>query len=401
MALGPWIDLDGPALDGPEALPARCDVAVVGGGLAGVSTALFLAEAGVDVVLVEALPALGLRESGRGLGLVEAGLVEHPPRTIASLGDERAGALLRFASRNLDLLEERGLLDRCGGLWAALDKREPGEIDQSAAALQRLGFEAAVLDSDAADRKIGGFNFGPALWRPDSGRIEPVAALHALADAARAAGATLVGDAEITHIDDGPDGVVLTHAEGRLTASAVVIAAGIDSGNLEPALDGRLIPVREQALMTAPVFAWYATPGHAGHGYTSWRQLPDGHLLVSGCRWATPHLEVGETDDEQIVDRIQAKLESFFRLHFPAAEETPVVDRWAWVFAQGSDGLPFVGPLPGSPQRLACCGFGGNSASFAVAAARGLVDGLLTGTSGVPESLNPVRIIRWRGNAPV
>ena len=397
MGLGPWIDLDTPPLPGLDALPERCDVAVIGGGLAGVSCALFLAEAGVDVVLVEDLPGLGWGRVGRDLGHVEPGLLEHPYRTVHALGDERARVLLSLAKTNLDLLDQRGVLERCGSVWAALDQREPDEVAQSAEVLTRLGFEAQVLEADDTDRKTGGYNFGPSLWRPDGGRIDPATAIQTLANAARAAGATLLGDAWVERLDESSTGTELVFESGqRLPADAVVVAAGAGSAAIEPALTGRLTPVREQALMTAPVFAWYPVSGRAGHGYTSWRQLSDGHLVVSGCRWATPHLEVGEHDDQVLVDRIQTKLEAFFRFHFPAAEEARVVDRWAWVFAQTNDGLPFIGPLPGTPNRVACCGFGGNGSSLAMVGARGVVDGLLTGTSDIPRFMHTVRMVKWR-----
>lgn len=394
MGLGPWIDLETDPLPGPQELPSRCDVAVIGGGLAGVSCALFLARAGVDVVLLEGHPVLGWGRIGRDPGNVEPGLLEHPCRTIAALGDDRARALLQLAEDNLDLLDELGLLDRCGSVWASLDDREPDEVEQSAEALTRLGFQAEVWSASEADRRTGAFNFGPALFRPTGGRLDPAAAIPTLAEQARRAGATLVGGAWVDRIDEGSE-VVLESGE-RLACEAVVIAAGAGSAALEPALEGRLTPVREQGLVTSPIFAYYPLSGRAGHGYTSYRQLSDGQLVVTGCRWATPHLEVGEDDDQVIVDRIQTKLESFFRLHFKAAEEAEVTDRWAWVFAQTNDGLPFLGPLPGSPTRVACCGFGGAASGLSVVGARAVARGLLDGMDAVPRFLHTVRMVRWR-----
>lgn len=392
---GPFVDLTAD-LPGAHVLPARADVVVVGGGLTGVAVALFLAEGGAEVALLEALPGVGRRGSGRHAGIVEPGLTEHPHRTIASLGDARARELLAMGERNLDLFDERGLLERCGSTWAALDRREPAEIEQSAAALVRLGFQAEVLDSGEADRRTGAFNLGPALLRPTGGRIDPGAAVRALAAGAEAAGAVLVGGARVDRITEVDDGVAVGFPGGVVTAEAVVLAAGLGCEALDPTLAGRIQPVREQGLLSAPVFAWYPAPFRAGQGWTTARQLPDGHLVVTGCRWASAHLEAGERDDTVIVDRIQAKLEAFLRFHFKAAAETSVVDRWAWVDGTGTDGLPYVGPLPGSSRRIACCAFGGNGAGFQLAAARGVADGLLTGDADLPEWLSPGRITAWR-----
>jgi glycine/D-amino acid oxidase-like deaminating enzyme len=396
MSFGPWVNPEAEILPDGEALPDRCDVVVIGGGLAGVSTALHLAEGGTDVVLLEAQPHVGLGASGRHLGHCDVGLLEHPHRTVSALGDERAAALFALCARNKDLLEGRGLLDRCGGLWAALDGREPDDIEQSAAALTRLGIPAEAIDADEAERKTGAYNLGPALWLPQDGRIDPWPALVSLAEAAEAAGALLLGQCAARVLPEADSRVRVAIGDHVLHAEAVVVAAGAQSGQVEPTLEHHITAVREQALLTEPCFAWYGGIPRAGHAYTSWRQQPDGHLLVSGCRWASPHLEVGEDDDTHISERIQTKIETFFRRALPAAEEIAVIDRWAWVFAVARDGLPLVGPLPGDPTRLVIAGTGATGAGMEFALGASVAQGLLTGESAVPDFLAANRLVRWR-----
>lgn len=118
--------------------------------------------------------------------------------------------------------------------------------------------------------------------------------------------------------------------------------------------------------------------------------------MVSGARWATPHMEVGEHDPHAVEPRIQARLEDFLRSSLGV--EAPIVDRWAWLFTQSRDGLPILGPLPGQPRRVALTGFGANPASFAVGAARSVADGLLGLDEGgaLPWILSSRRLVRWR-----
>jgi len=301
-----------------------------------------------------------------------------------------------LCARNKDLFEARGLLDRCGGIWAALDGREPDDIEQSAADLTRLGFPAEAIDADEAERKTGAYNLGPALWLPNDGRIEPWPAIASLASSAEEAGALLLGQCQAVVMPDAETGVRIAVGEQIIHAEAVVIAAGAAAGSAEHTLAAHITPVREQALITEPCYAWFGGIPRAGHGYTSWRQLHDGNLLVSGCRWASAHLEVGESDDSFIHPRIQTKIEAFFRMAMPAAEEIEVIDRWAWVFAQSRDGLPLVGPLPGDPTRVVIAGTGGTAAGMELALGEAVAQGLLTGESGIPDFLAASRMTRWR-----
>ena len=156
------------------------------------------------------------------------------------------------------------------------------------------------------------------------------------------------------------------------------------------------MPVRDQGLrVEGQPSSGSVTAGRAGQGWTCWRVDDDG-VRVSGARWASPHLEVGERDASVIVPSIQSKLEGFARQRLGL--DGPVVERWAWVFAQSPDGLPVVGPLPGDPRLVGCVGFGATPLGLEVAAARSVAEGLLEGEGEVevPWMLSSRRIVRWR-----
>lgn len=375
-------------LHGPPAVPASCEVCVIGGSLAGVATALFLARAGVDVVLLEKARFVGDSASGRGLGPVEHGVVEHPHRTVAALG-ARVDGLYAFTAQNRALLEAEGLFEPCGAPWVATTDGEAAEIPQSVEALASHGIRAEAWSSAQVAERVGR-PLGPALFLPDDGRIDAFGALRTLLDRAIEAGVTVVTQAPAA-IEDG-EPLTVRVRDAALTAEMVVLAAGTGCAGLDPRLAAALMPVRDQALLTGPVA--HAPPfGRAGQGWTSWCPHPTGGVVVSGARWATPHMEAGETDATALEPRIQARLEAFARDSLGI--DAPIADRWAWRFATTRDGLPVIGPIPGQPRRIACVGFGANPASFAVAAARSVADGLLEGGE-VPWILSSRRLVRWR-----
>jgi glycine/D-amino acid oxidase-like deaminating enzyme len=86
----------------PVELSEETEVAVVGGGLAGVCCARLLAAAGARVTLLEAAEELGRAGSGANAGLAMTGLVEHPHRLAAALGEDATRALLAFGRSGVD-----------------------------------------------------------------------------------------------------------------------------------------------------------------------------------------------------------------------------------------------------------------------------------------------------------
>lgn len=384
MGSPPWSL--GPAACDP--IPASAEVLVVGGGLAGVAVAAGLAERGVDVVLLEARSHLGGGSAGRHLGHVSTGPIEPAHRVVDALGLERATELYRFCLVNQAILREMDLLEHHGGWWAAVDPRERAELALGADALDRAGVPVVLRD----DPPLGGRGLGPALHLPGEGALR-LDAVARLAARAMAGGARLRTNARAAAMTLDARGAVV-HAEGRaVVAEVVVLTAELGLPALDPWFRDKLTPVREQALTTEAIPRLPVWGGRAGHGYTFWRQLAGGALGVGGCRWATPHLEVGETDEVATVPAIQRRIEDFVARTGWAAD-APVTRRWSWIVAHTCDGLPIVGPLPGAPRQIACCGFGGNEPGYALAAASAVVDGLLgTGAPNVPSSLTPSRFL--------
>lgn len=375
------------------ALPEACDVLVVGGGLAGAAAALWLAEGGAQVVLAEAASRCGLGGSGAGTGICDLGVVEHPHRTVEALGEEGASALFAFADRSRTLAEELGLLADRGVLWAAVEARELDAFGESHRALTAMGRTAEILDGPATCARTGG-TFHGGLWLPDGGRLAAGAVVELVERAVRAGVWLHTGDP--VHLDDEAGPVVAHLGDQRVRAELVVLAAGVGSGELDARLATAFLPVRDAAIVTAPTDRIRPGVGRAGQGWTSWFQRPDGAVVVSGARWATPHLEVGETDSSRVDPRVRARLEAFARGPL-GLEGVPIAGAWAWLFARTRDGLPLVGPMPGHSRRIALLGFESNPATFALAAARAVADGLLGGGGAVPAAVASRRLVRWTG----
>ncbi len=350
-------------------IPTQTEILVIGGGVAGLSAARLLAEGGAQVVLAEA-GAIGAGASGRGHGQALLGLIEHPCRVIDALGEAHGEIVYALGGASRALLADWGVLEPAGGWWIALDDREPALLERSAEALARLGLRAELHAAEATAARSGIDAAGPGLFLPDEGLVDPPRALAQLARLARAAGAIVLEQTRIRGIADHAGALVAHTDDGRLSAEIVVYAGGVGLLELEPFFTGKLVPVREQALQTS-AGSGARTAGRAGHGYTWWRDADA--LQVGGCRWATPHLEVGEREPVP-VDAVQRRLEAFLGRTKGARD---VAHRRAWIEAHSCDGLPVIGPLPGAARHVACAGFCGNDWGLAPGAAAAVAAGLL------------------------
>ncbi|MCA9570983.1 MAG: FAD-dependent oxidoreductase [Myxococcales bacterium] len=359
-------------------MATETQIVIVGAGLVGLATAVALATEGVEVTLVDQLadPA----EGARGLGQVEPGVLEHPQRTLAALGHDDFHDLLAFLRRNRELAGD--LLDPCGVTWHAVDDREPPDLEEAARVWSEAGEDVAILHPDLPTGTRMAVRL--AGW----GRIDPVRTVRTLVARAETLGVRCLFGTPALVLDTDPPTVSI--GEETLTAELLVVAAGVDSAALVPRLDGSLTPIREAA--AAFMGRTDTCVGRAGQGWTTWITR-DGRTLVSGCRWATPHLEVGEADASVLEPRVHGRIDAFATERLGCA--TPALDRWAWITCDTRDHLPLIGPIPGQPRVLVATGFGPNPASWSFAAAAALADGILHGESTAPTRLRTSRLVRW------
>lgn len=387
MSAGPFI-APFPMADSP---PSRATVTVVGASLAGVAAALFLAREGVDVTVLEAGATIAGGQTGRDLGLVEWGVVEHPHRTLRALG-KRSRHLIEWTNRGKDLLREEGLMHPSGLTWIASRPDEVPALEASHDALTAAGVHCELHDADTIAARTGTHGLFTGLFLPEEGWIEPWQACATLASRLVEAGGTLIGHAPVQAVDDSGEELLVKTPEFTLPTDVVILAAGHGSAALDDALAGRLLSVREQLLCTSPTERSFPGVHRAGQGWMRWMQTEDGRVVLGGARWASPHLATGETSLD-VDEPVQRKLDAFLHAHFALDS---VEQRWASCFATTPDGLPILGRLPGDGRRVVLAGFGPSPVSLSLAAARSVATGLLEGEVDIPRLFSARRIVRWR-----
>ncbi len=236
------------------------DVCVVGGGIAGCSTALNLAERGYSVVLLEG-KRVGWGASGRSGGQALFGYASGQEKLIATVGHETARRMFDVSVEALDVLKQRvarHAIDcdlNLGQVHAAIKPRHETELKAWREELERdYGYDSLVwLDQRdirellATKRYIGG------LHDSRSGHLHPLNYTLGLARAAENAGARIFDGSQVIRIDHG-DTVTLTTAGGSVRAKHVALCcnAYVDE-KVSAKLRARIMPVGTYIVATEPL----------------------------------------------------------------------------------------------------------------------------------------------------
>jgi glycine/D-amino acid oxidase-like deaminating enzyme len=208
-------------LDQPDAIPARADVVVIGGGIVGVSTAWFLARQGVDVVLCEKGHVAG-EQSGRNWGWVRI-----------QGRDEREIPMMLESMRIWEGLEDEIGEDvgftREGCFFTANSSKEMRSFEDWVSVAKDYGIDTRLVDGAELKQHIRGaaIDWTGAMMTLSDGRAEPHKAAPAIARAAEQSGATILPGCAVRGIETSAGAVSAVVTEhGTISTSTVLCAAG-------------------------------------------------------------------------------------------------------------------------------------------------------------------------------
>ncbi len=244
---------DFPSLEGEQ----RADFAIIGGGYTGLSAALSLAEAGRDVVILEA-ESIGWGASGRNGGQMiggiagEQAIAKHHGRGVEELFSE-----LRWEGHNIirERVSKYGIdCDlKHGYIDVAIKPRHLRDIEAEYESLTSAKFphEVRVLTRDETRQLTGTDSYIGGLLNMGNGHLHPLNLCIGEANAAVSLGATIYEQSPVTEIRRGDKSVVVTE-HGTVTADAVVLAGNAYHA-IEPGLRGVMFPVKSFIVATEPL----------------------------------------------------------------------------------------------------------------------------------------------------
>lgn len=199
------------------------DVALVGGGLVGLATALAVAEArpGARIVVIEKEPTLAAHQSGRNSGVLHSGLYYRPGSLKARLCTEGKAAMEAFCER------EGVAWRRSGKLVVAVTPDEIPRLDALEARGAANGVATVRLTAEGLREREPHAAGLAALWVPATGVADFPGAARAMADRLRAGGAEIRAGARVTGGREAADGIVIETTAGAVEARVLVNCAGL------------------------------------------------------------------------------------------------------------------------------------------------------------------------------
>lgn len=281
-----------------QALKSRveAEVCVVGGGFAGLNTALGLAERGMrDVVLVEAdTPAFGA--SGRNGGFVFSGFSRGEASLLRDLGPSRASDLYAGTTQAVELIRRRitqhGIAcddTQAGILWANWF-RDPDVLRQRQALLSKdFGQDWRWMDRDEVRRQLRTTRYHDALYEPQAFHFHPLKYANGLVRVARERGVSLFAHSPAVSLERTGGGWRVATPSGSVDAKQVVLACGGYLAGLHRRVDAGVLPIATYVMVTEPLGARLddamrtrAAIYDTRFAFDYYRPLPDSRLLWGG-----------------------------------------------------------------------------------------------------------------------
>jgi len=367
------------------------DVCVIGGGLAGLTTAREVARSGWSVVLLEA-DRLAAHASGRNTGFVLPGFAADADKLIARVGFEQTKSLWALSQAGLDYVRDAIAADTASGVdpqhgWLYVSKIDNGdEFSRYARLLDELGCEVETWPTERLRAVLCSERYFHAIHFVRAIAINPLNYALALAAAAERDGAHIFENTPALSID--PAGVrkrIVTPG-GRLRANHVVLCANVRTKSLTPQLGSTILPITTYVIATAPL----GSRLHQAVGYkgaVSDTDLADNHYrIVGGDRlmWSGR-----ATTWVRNPRRYVRALTSDIKKTYPQLGEVSVDYAWSGTLGNTVHRMPQIGELV--PGLWLATGFGGHGLNTTAMAgnliARAIVHGDQTWRQFTPFEL--------------
>ena len=346
-----WLASSGRSDYGPLAGDATVDVAVIGGGIAGLTTALRLKEEGKRVAVIEAgrivegVTAFTTAKITSLHGLIYDHLARSFDEETAQLYAQANQAAIGLVARNVDRYSIACDFERTSAYTYTTEAKQVEKIQAEVAAARKAGLEAEFVTESSLPFPIAG-----AIRLGNQAQFHPRKYLLGLAQLVHGDGSSVWEQTKALEVVDAERPRVVTE-QGVVTADAVVMATHFplhDNGFYF----ARMEPYRSYALalrVDGPLpEGMYITPD-SEHSIRRHR-LSDGQefLLVGGEGHKT-----GKADD---TPERYARVEEWARQHWPVQE---VVYSWSTQDFETFDRIPFIGLSGGARNLYVATGFKG------------------------------------------
>ena len=375
---------DLPELTGTQ----QADVIVIGGGFTGLSTALHLREAGVDVAIVEAAEP-GWGASGRNNGQVIPTLSRPDPDDIirrhGAAGERFVGLLRDSASMLFDVAKRHNIAAEQEQTGWVQPVHSPGRIriaERRVKQWSKFGAPVELLSREQTRDMLGSEAWYGGFWNRTGGHINPLALSRGLARVVLEKGARIYARSPAQSFERRGDKWIIKTVKGEIAGRALVLATNAYGGefskSLAPEIAHEVMPVLSWQMATQPLsdnVRKTIIPGRQAmsdtHGELYFARYDARHRLVTGGAVIGPGNKA---------ERIKARVTERLQRLWPQIGAVSFDYVWNGYVGMTTDFLPRIHRL--GPDAYGWTGCNGRAVALSIA----LGGELSKAVRGVPEN---------------
>lgn len=336
-------------------LPKEAAIVVIGAGIAGLSTAMHLAQSGADVIVLDrSWP--NASASGGNAGSLHGQLLSFDFDKQTKAGGSQPLKTLVLQRDSIRLWEELQLksaldfeIKTTGGLMVAETEEDLAFLEAKARLERAEGIPCEVIGRQALRALEPALDerFLGAAYCPIEGKINPLVATQAVLTLAKQAGARIFARCEVLHIENTDQGFFIHTNDGPIKAGRIVNAAGAFASRIGTML-GTRIPVFGaplQMIVTETVQPLVQSlVAHAARHLTI-KQAGNGNFIIGGG-W-TAGLDQAQDHPRALRTSIEGNL--WIAQHvLPDLRKLHILRSWG-AMNINIDGAPIIGEHPGIP----------------------------------------------------
>lgn len=355
------------------------DVCVVGGGLAGLTTALEVGRRGWSVAVLEG-GRIAEAASGRNTGFVLPGFSESIDAMVERIGLDHTKQLWALSEQGVDYVRRTIDDNQLAGVdpvpgWLRVHQTdEPDRVRADVERLRWIGADVEMWPTEKVRAELASQRYFSAMHWRNAFHIHPLNYALGLAKLAADAGCRIFEETPALAID--PAGVRkrIATPNGRVRAAHVVFAGNVQLGNVMPSLSATLLPVTTYVMVTQPLgerltqFVRYrGAISDTDRADNHYRIVDGDRLMVSG------RIRVWPADAARFAGALAADMTR----KFPGLGPVEVAQIWSGTLGRTIHRMPQVGQM--AEGVWVASGFAGHGLNTTAMAgeliARGVVEG--------------------------
>ncbi|WP_233834550.1 NAD(P)/FAD-dependent oxidoreductase [Paraburkholderia sp. ZP32-5] len=322
-------------------------VCIIGGGLAGLSTALGLAERGVEDVVVLEAQQVGFGASGRNGGFVFGGYSLDCADLLKTLGPVRARELYALTTDAVDLMRKRIARYRIdcdatdAGVILANWFDEPARLETQRRLMHdSFGVEWEPISASELASQLKTDRYHGGLFERNAFHFHPLKYVLGVAAAAAHAGVTIHERSPVVSLQRDGAGFVVQTPQGALDARHVVMAGGGYARNVYARVERAVLPIATYVMATEPLGARLqeaigtrAAIYDTRFAFDYYRPLPDTRILWGG------RISVRDREPDAIARLLRQDLLKVY----PQLHDVRIEHAWGGLMSYARHKMPQIG----------------------------------------------------------